>query len=457
MERLARLAGMGTRGSTARSRGASCFLGGLLVLLLFLLFGLGCQRRPLTDGLPANLDCSGCHGGPSNAAPPRAVGGATSTTHVGVGAHQAHLNAKQVSHPVACAECHVVPTVMDGDEHPDPLGRPAAMSFGPLAQTSSASPTWERTTRTCANTYCHGATLRGGSTRPGPRWTKVDGSALKCDACHGNPPGGDHPSDQNCEVCHGAVVGPGGVILSKELHINGKVEAIGHVPGYRDPSVHGADAKQGASDCRTCHGLQLQGGANGVVGCDSCHQPGWRTNCNYCHGGQDNKTGAPPLDLSGSSAATSVGNGAHTAHVSRTTHPSYGCAECHRDVTDVLTPGHMFDSTPRVAEVDFSAGVRPVGTYARPGCANVLVGTPLGCESCHQKAGLSGAHAPHMAYICNDCHGRVVAADSSITNPDLHVDGRVDVSMAVGAWDSAGKTCAATGGACHGSGRFPWQ
>ena len=53
--------------------------------------GLTCQRSPLTDGLPAKLDCSSCHGNKDNAAPPLALNGSTSTSDNGVGAHQAHM------------------------------------------------------------------------------------------------------------------------------------------------------------------------------------------------------------------------------------------------------------------------------------------------------------------------------------------------------------------------------
>jgi len=113
---------------------------------------------------------------------------------------------------------------MDGTEHPDPLGRPAPVDFGVLARTDSASPVWDRTARTCAGTFCHGATLRGGKERPPPIWTRVDGSQLQCTSCHGNPPGGTHPQDNQCEGCHGDVVAAGGVIKDPSLHINGQID-----------------------------------------------------------------------------------------------------------------------------------------------------------------------------------------------------------------------------------------
>jgi predicted CxxxxCH...CXXCH cytochrome family protein len=199
---------------------------GRLLPWLGVLLLASCERRPLADGLPAKLNCSACHGVQGNSAPPCAVNGATSTTDMAVGAHQSHLKAGRLSSLVACEECHVFPSVMDGDEHPNPLGGPAKMTFGPLAQTQGAKPTWNRDTATCTNTYCHGSSLRDASSRPAPRWTKVDGTQIKCDSCHGNPPGGDHSTSKKCEACHGEVVDPGSVIKNKDLHINGTVETL---------------------------------------------------------------------------------------------------------------------------------------------------------------------------------------------------------------------------------------
>jgi predicted CxxxxCH...CXXCH cytochrome family protein len=184
----------------------------------------GCQRSPLSDGLPANTDCTGCHGRNGDPTPPPAVDGTTSTESIAVGAHLAHMRGSSLAGPVACVECHVLPSVANGTDHPDPMGRPAAMVFGALATKAPASPAWDRNARTCAGTYCHGATLRGGSARPAPVWTRVDGSYLKCDACHGNPPGDTHVQSNECEACHGDVVAASGVITNPLLHVDGNIQ-----------------------------------------------------------------------------------------------------------------------------------------------------------------------------------------------------------------------------------------
>ncbi len=146
----------------------------------------------------------------------------SSTTDIGVGAHQAHLVAGQVAAPVACNECHQVPT--DLLTHPDPLGRPAAVIFGTKASLHGAAPVWDRASASCANTYCHGAMLSGAADRPNPIWTKVDDSQLSCSSCHGYPPAGNHPNSGDCYACHGDVVNPDETIKDLTLHIDGTVE-----------------------------------------------------------------------------------------------------------------------------------------------------------------------------------------------------------------------------------------
>ncbi len=220
---------------------------------ILLLCGLGCQRSPLGDGLPAKMNCYSCHGSKENAAPPRAVDGATSTTDIGVGAHQAHMKEGSIAGPVACEECHPVPTVMNGDDHPDPLSRPTLMSFGPLAQTGGAAPAWNRTTGTCTNTYCHGATLAG-TFHPTPsRWTKVDGSQIKCDSCHGSSPadlGPSHPLHAafTCDTCHAHVATAGLTIVDPYLHVDGLVD-VSMAAGTWDPA-----SKTCANTPNGCHG-----------------------------------------------------------------------------------------------------------------------------------------------------------------------------------------------------------
>jgi len=239
----------------------------LLVVEMVLAGGLGCQRHSLSDGLPSEINCSSCHGGPDNAAPPRAVNGDTDTTTIGVGAHQSHLNsADPISAPVACSECHVVPAELNIDAHPNLIPGPATMSFGPLAKTAGAQPTWDRAAATCSNTYCHGATLPAppapAPSAPNPPfpksgpplWTLVDNSQSNCFSCHGSSPdqlGESHPFHiaYTCDNCHARVVVVGMMtIRNPNLHIDGKID-VSMETGTWDPGT-----KSCANMPDACHG-----------------------------------------------------------------------------------------------------------------------------------------------------------------------------------------------------------
>lgn len=119
------------------------------------------------------LGCSACHGSDADPAPPVSLDGASDPAEVGVGAHQAHLNDGVLRQALACEECHRVPATVDEAGHTD-SDLPAELTWGPLATTAGAQPVWDRDQATCASSYCHGASLSGGSLTT-PAWTNLDG------------------------------------------------------------------------------------------------------------------------------------------------------------------------------------------------------------------------------------------------------------------------------------------
>ena len=233
-----------------------------------------------------------------------------------------------------------------------------------------------------------------------------------------------------------------------------------HGEGWSQADQHGLAAKLQQSECGNCHGEDLTGGSSGVD-CDVCHPSDWRTDCTWCHGGQDDNTGAPPLDMDDSSSGISFPE--HGDHLARNDHPAWDCDQCHVDATDVLTPGHIFvdDDTPGVAEVSFG-GLSPSGSYAGGGsCSNLYChgngraegsadsGEHFGCKDCHADRSLGGEHGEHLeeGVNCDDCHGDTVSDNNTISDPDQHVDGEVDVAISELRWN--GSTC---DGHCHGEG-----
>jgi hypothetical protein len=242
-----------------------------------------------------------------------------------------------------------------------------------------------------------------------------------------------------------------------------------HPVGWAAANVHGLATKlQTETDCRGCHGPTLEGAAG--VSCDSCHPAGWREDCTFCHGGEEDSTGAPPRDING--AVEGISFDSHSAHVTAGTHPGYDCTTCHVKPLDVLAPGHLFDDdTPAVAEVDLADGLSDRAIYADTTCSEAychgsgraddgVVSSDEGamaCDSCHPSAqtssrwgSMSGHHLKHLStdlgLACRDCHSTSVDASDALIGDGTHVDGSPDIAP-TGAVQWNGSTCT---GLCHG-------
>ena len=242
-------------------------------------------------GTAWRTDCALCHGSLTSAAPPKATWGQAADA-VRVGAHAAHLGATHgLSQPIACAACHVVPADALSPGHVD--GAAAEVTFTGLAIAPGLLPAWDRTTGTCASTYCHGATLSGGAA-PAPIWTRADGTAGACNTCHGAPPPVPHPANADCGACH---------------------------PGY---AGRGRERR---------HPRERRGGPRRLG-----------LTCTSCHGGTANA--APPFGSRGETATTARAVGAHqrTSPAATLSGP-IACAECHAVPTAM---GHA-DGTAQVA------------------------------------------------------------------------------------------------------------
>ncbi|MBK7583985.1 MAG: CxxxxCH/CxxCH domain-containing protein [Myxococcales bacterium] len=336
-----------------------------------------------------DLPCDSCHGSDGNPAPPSDLSGNTEVTALGVGAHRVHLAGGAVSRPVPCSECHVVPAEFKAAGHTD-SDLPAELTFSGAAIANNRKPTWDRNVRKCSDAWCHSPEAPG----PSPEWTTTSGP-LPCGGCHGTPPAPPHPQMTNCSRCHGAVINDDNATFKdRTLHVDGVVEVV--MPDL----------------------------------------------CNGCHGSTNP---APPTDLSGSSATTSPGVGAHQAHVvGKGTARKVPCAECHVVPTKVTDPGHYDTLGP--AELTFS-GVATTGgaspAYSGGSCQNTYChgaawpnGKPSGGPSTQpiwtkvdgSQAACGGCHslpppAPHpVAFVCAGCHKNI---DTSLKFlfPETHVDG----------------------------------
>jgi predicted CxxxxCH...CXXCH cytochrome family protein len=173
------------------------------------------RSAPHIDGIVqvgSTTGCDGCHGTAASPAPPIDLAGNTFTTALGVGAHQAHLQASaRISAPIACATCHAVPSSVDAPGHMD--------SSGPAEVAANLG--WDRTTQTCATAACHGPAR--------PRWTST--GQVSCGTCHGIPPASPSHAPglplTSCAACHpGTVNAFGNIIVTGQSseHINGVVD-----------------------------------------------------------------------------------------------------------------------------------------------------------------------------------------------------------------------------------------
>lgn len=388
----------------------------LTLLIAFMAAGcLGSLEAGGGEEAPPNSDpqagCAlGCHGTDTSNAPPKSIAGATDTTSVAVGAHQAHLNPSPAWHKrVECGDCHVVPADVNSPGHMDGDNK-AELMFSMRAGAS----TWTGTTCT---TGCHGSAAWGGAAAT-PEWTRVDGSQSACGSCHGAPPPAPHPAGSNCATCHPTMEENSLQFRDPDSHINGVIDLV--------------DA-----------------GATG--GCTACH--GSATNA------------APPKDLLGNMTGAKVG--AHQAHL-RTSNWRHAipCTGCHVVPQTQNAPGHIDGDN--VAEIRFDT-MNPTGAYAAGTCSTMYChgngrggnGTiawtatgPLACTSCHPTNGtnMSGDHRKHIVgenMRCSECHATVVNANQVIINADLHVNGVHEVKMAQGTYNPATRVCSQTG--CHGN------
>jgi hypothetical protein len=413
----------------------------------------------------------------------------------------------------ACTECHRDAVDVLSPEHAVD-GTPGVSEVTFEASISPAT-RWNAANATCASSYCHGGGVRDdgsvADTDPAPT----------CDGCHGFERGWGDMSGYHeehleepgvvCNDCHAAIVDRSGAVVTAPRHVDGVRDVSmfdpsmerdaatgtctgschgydhdgrgwGHVPNYEEPELHGLDANLQTSPCGTCHGADLAGGT--AIGCDDCHtregHADWRTDCNFCHGGASGgSAGLPPQDLDDESDESRISFTAHPEHddPGGIGHPAYGCEQCHVMPVDVLSLGHAFDPTPRVAEVDLGGRLSAEGGYdpvisscstmwchgdGRAPSGVVADGDgPLDCDTCHATttdlARLTGTHAAHVdgGVTCSECHPDVNAA-GAVTDRDRHVDRQLTLDVAGIGLDPVAETCTLT---CHGAPHdaFTWE
>jgi predicted CxxxxCH...CXXCH cytochrome family protein len=326
-----------------------------------------CQQCHGADykGGPTRVTCAkaSCHSpDPPNAC--TTCHGSNGTPRPATGAHQAHIP--------YCDTCHKVPTTDEVEKHAS-AGPEAIINFSGLAVTGGKTPTWDRASGRCSNTYCHGALS--------PQWT--DPAKIQCDSCHGAPPQSHQrwsrltPNVDSCTTCHPGPTDP--------RHRNGVVDLLDGV------------------NCSTCHG--------------SSTRP------------------SPPTALDGSTDPTSRGVGAHARHLDPTLPDrisnALACETCHQVPQSIREPGHYDSPQTRVRFVfggSYDATTQSCNVWCHFGKTPGPVwtnasGSARACDGCHAFPPVTTrAGTPHPSVagdvaVCKVCH---------LFDPSTHVDGVVE-------------------------------
>jgi len=345
-------------------------------------------------GAAWKTNCVMCHGGTDNqtGAPAKTTWG-NAADAVRVGTHTAHVAATHgLAAAVACATCHVQPVDALSAGHVD--GGTAEVVFsGRAIQGVVTAPGWTRATATCSNTYCHGATLQGG-TATAPIWTRTDGTQRTCTSCHGAPPPAPHSTSTACATCHGA--GYSATTVNVATHMNGVLDVSGMT-------------------CTSCHGT-----AGRVATTLNPQLPA-----------------SPPVQVSGH-AVSAVG--AHLAHLGNTRLRSaaIACTECHVVPSSTSHATGVVDMT--WGTLARSAAVVPTWTGAT--CTNYCHGATLlggtakaptwvgdatqaACASCHGAPPVNAFHT-RTDLACSACHAGYTATTVNATS---HINATLDYTV----------------------------
>lgn len=294
----------------------------------------------------------------------------------------------------------------------------------------------------------------------------ANGNVQSCLVCHGQDYNGG-TSNVSCVACHqqrGATLHGRGWVDPSSANFHGKAIA-----------ANGWDMRP----CQTCHGETYAGGRV-PSSCRTCHTgAGGPENCATCHGSANP---APPRDLSGNTAKTARGVGAHQTHfLGSTIAVALFCNECHVVPGPTYAPGHI-DNTPG-AEVVMNNALARTKTN-KPGTPNYTPSLPLfspnpaydtgtlkcsstychgnfkngnvgfaptwnnatgsemACGTCHgdtsrtstllrplPKTAAEGGSHPVLpqGWTCANCHVGVIDANLRIIDVTKHINGKISV------------------------------
>ncbi len=392
----------------------------------------GCRNCHLLDPVANPNNCISCHSSPPNG-----------TAYPNIArSHASHavMNVANI-----CAECHSGLGLGTVDHLNRAKARTADVQanptvFGTLTKTGGLSPSYNSATRACSNTYCHGASLVGGSNKV-PQWGQT-GYLQGCGTCHGFPPAisahSGVTSATPCAGCHTHVNPSNTGFTDPTKHVNGIIDvtagAAPHAVPYPNHTLTAA--------CLGCHQDAVTAAAFKPPGCQICHLTSPVTTpsgCTSCHAAPPSGTNYPNIARS------------HTPHASssKVSVSAMPCSDCHNGL-GLGTVDHQIRSKTRTATgranpVVFGSGALLVaggGTAssfndATGQCANVY------CHGAKMSGGdTTGANrapvwgttilpANLTAAACGVCHG--FPPSSASGHPAVAIPGGFPGTATIGA------------------------
>ena len=283
----------------------------------------------------------------------------------------------------------------------------------------------------------------------------------------------------SCQTCHGEDFGGG----SAEVACASCHAAYPHPDGFRvpsDPQFHEAffqdNLNWDLTTCQSCHGEAYDGkggitpnaAADSPKNCLQCHRADdGPEDCSTCHGG-DSGNFAPPEALLDGVSTDVPGVGAHQEHLlSQVAAIGLECSHCHVRPDEYGSPGHVLDDdTPGRAELVFGPLATREGTldvrydFSTQTCSNSychgnfefsrdssnfqfayteafmtgenvsVIWNQVGagqaeCGTCHGIP--PTGHVSRTLEQCANCHGTVVDSNGEIVDPELHMNGEINV------------------------------
>ncbi len=338
----------------------------------------------------ATISCGDCHKGTATQMQAGALG--SHTRHAG------NSTAATYQLNLTCDNCHGTVPVL-GDTHMDGLVAWDVTALNGSTPTyagaanGSAGPA-PTTYDSCANVYCHSDVQNDGASAVSPTFAAPTwGGTVACGDCHGDATGrpttGSHTKHNSyvCSVCHTAAGDETARHADSEIDIDID-NAYGASAAYSQSGNNPAGNGYGSCSNVSCHGASTPTWG-GTVACGSCHGTVGAFN--------DNRDGAPPVDLANLSGSYEAGKHQKHLNVSMANTSDY-CNLCHNGA-GYGTAKHA-DGT---VDMVFNAAAGGSATWADSGI-NVAPGGTCGsldANSCH--GGINWD--PALTISCNTCHG----------------------------------------------------